>query len=88
MLDGYIAIALMGIGTILLTFFMSLFIVSQLNRSRRDEYRTTGEDENFGQYSIVCVYCFLETSALIGSSGCLASIRKRTERFLERIFFR
>ncbi|CAF1979480.1 unnamed protein product [Rotaria magnacalcarata] len=75
-LDGWFVIAIVGIVLLLSTFFLSTFTISKLRKSRATEYR------------------FTDAITLIPpvnpqkSSGRMKNIRKSTEQFLERIFFR
>jgi hypothetical protein len=89
--DGWLVIALILIVVLLLTFVTSIFVVSYCRKSSHDEYRPTGKEENFSLFQKIRFLCYVETSTLIDpqkSPGIFARVRKHTERFLERIFFR
>jgi len=75
------------------TFFTSIFIISALKkRSHQDRYQPTGEDKNVYKQKNFYLLFSIESSALISSlkkqNLSRFSIRRRTEQFLERIFFR
>ncbi|CAF1388802.1 unnamed protein product [Adineta ricciae] len=75
-LDGWLVIALIVIAVILLIFFTSTFTVAKLKKQRQDPYRSTD------------VTPLVSGSTQNESTGRLCNIQKRTELFLEQIFYR
>ncbi|CAF1029966.1 unnamed protein product [Rotaria sordida] len=76
-IDGWLVIAIIVIIIFLISFFLTIFIISKFRKSRINQYRFT---------EVMTLIEDLPTQQK--SVGCVVNIRKRTERFFERIFFR
>ncbi|CAF3737766.1 unnamed protein product [Rotaria sp. Silwood1] len=75
-IDGWFIIAIIVIIILLSTFFISIFTITKLRKSRTNEYVSTETTT------------LIDTSTRQKSIGYMMNIRKRTERLFERIFFR
>ncbi|CAF4224777.1 unnamed protein product, partial [Rotaria sp. Silwood2] len=75
-IDGWLIIAIIVIIALLSVFFVSMFKIGRLRKPWKNEYEFTE--------AIILINPMTQQKPV----GCLMNIRKRTERFLQRAFFR
>ncbi|CAF3134902.1 unnamed protein product [Rotaria sp. Silwood2] len=75
-IDGWLIIAIIVIIALLSVFFVSMFKIGRLRKPWKNEYEFTE--------AIILINPMTQQKSV----GCLMNIRKRTERFLQRAFFR